>query len=580
MKNSLPLKLKRLLLFTALFVSMGITARGRNLPFLHSPEARVKNVILLISDGTSFSTISLARWLQRYENPDSLHLAIDPFMRGTVITYSSNAPIGDSAPTTACFMTGVPSISGFISTYPHSDGANDLIPLDSSRAYAPLLTLLEAARLERGMRTGLVVTCEYPHATPADCAAHHPKRNRKDILSSQMVHNGLDVVIGGGTKYLTKEDKDYLEELGYEVIFDDLPALRASKNPRTWALFDRNSFPYEIDRDTAIFPALAESTQIAINKLNEKGEGFFLMVEGSQVDWAAHANDAHTMAREFLAFDAACKVALDFAKQDGNTAVVIVSDHGNSGLAIGREEWPNYDRYSQEELFDNVANYRHSAQEMGRRLKNTPPAALDSLFLADFNLMPSAEQKERIFLNRNYNLSPISLEERKARNPEYYKMSLQYLVTSIVNDHLPFGFTTHGHSGEEVFLASYHPREGFEARGALQNYTLHRYMAAYIGFPNGIDHLNDRYFVPHRALFPALATSSKRNRIKESIDTTSNPLRPTLALTLGKSSLKAVANTNLVYIHGEPKRLKSLIIYSAERNEFFLPRDLKDVLKN
>ena len=91
-------------------------------------EARpVQNVIVLIPDGTSLATYSAARWYQSMMNPEKNQLAIDPFVTGLVRTYSSNAPIGDSAPTTSCYMTGMPSQSGFVSTYPKSDGPNDLI---------------------------------------------------------------------------------------------------------------------------------------------------------------------------------------------------------------------------------------------------------------------------------------------------------------------------------------------------------------------------------------------------------------------------------------------------------------------
>ena len=78
----------------------------------------VKNVILLIPDGTSLATISIARWLQWYQDPSKPKLNIDPYLCGTVRTHSSNAPIGDSAPTTSCYMTGQPSRTGYVSTYP------------------------------------------------------------------------------------------------------------------------------------------------------------------------------------------------------------------------------------------------------------------------------------------------------------------------------------------------------------------------------------------------------------------------------------------------------------------------------
>ena len=96
-----------------LLPTLSLVAQQKEYPL---PERPAKNVILLISDGTSLPAVSLARWYQRALNPQAQHLSLDPYLSGSVITYCSNAPIGDSAPTTSCYMTGVPSIDGFIAT--------------------------------------------------------------------------------------------------------------------------------------------------------------------------------------------------------------------------------------------------------------------------------------------------------------------------------------------------------------------------------------------------------------------------------------------------------------------------------
>ena len=120
--------------------------------------------------------------MQFYRNPANQKLNLDPYLCGTVRTSSSNAPIGDSAPTTSCYMSGQPSISGFVSTYPYSCGEADLFSIDTARAYQPTLTLLEAARINRNAATGLVITCEFPHATPADCSAHSYNRGKYEWM--------------------------------------------------------------------------------------------------------------------------------------------------------------------------------------------------------------------------------------------------------------------------------------------------------------------------------------------------------------------------------------------------------------
>ena len=177
----------------------------------------VKNLIVLIPDGTSLATISTARWYQWYMNPDMPKLAIDPYICGTVRTHSSNAPIGDSAPTTSCYMTGHPSRTGYVATYPPHDPGNDIYPMDPKRAYQPMTTLLEAMKLVQHKATGLVFTCEFTHATPADCSAHSYSRKRYEWIAPQMVHNDIDVVIGGGTSLLDEAGEAYLKANGYNV---------------------------------------------------------------------------------------------------------------------------------------------------------------------------------------------------------------------------------------------------------------------------------------------------------------------------------------------------------------------------
>ena len=145
-----------------------------------------KNIILMIPDGTSIGVVTAARWYQIYNELGGKNLAIDPYFCGTVMTFSSNAPIGDSAPTTSCYMTGMPQQVGNVAIYPLADPEHDLVEVDSTMSYQPLATILEAARIVKNKATGLVVKVEFPHATPAVCSAHHYKRGRYDLLGSQM----------------------------------------------------------------------------------------------------------------------------------------------------------------------------------------------------------------------------------------------------------------------------------------------------------------------------------------------------------------------------------------------------------
>ncbi len=126
-----------------------------------------------------------------------------------------------------------------------------------------------------------------------------------------------------------------LESMGYEIVTTREEML-ASATDKIWGGFAEKAMKRDMDKP-AEEPSLAEMTQKAIDILSKDENGFFLFVEGSQVDWAAHANDTVGIVSEIKAFDDAVGVALDFAKADGNTVVIAATDHGNSGITIGNE---------------------------------------------------------------------------------------------------------------------------------------------------------------------------------------------------------------------------------------------------
>jgi len=196
----------------------------------------VKNVIVMIPDGTSIGVYSAARWFKFYNNlGEGLH--IDPYITGTVTTFSSNAPIGDSAPTGSAYATGVLQQSGNVAIHPEVS-KNDLFQTDPSRTWQPAATILEALKIEKQKAVGLVVTCEFPHATPADFSAHHYKRSNYTALAAQMAYQNLDVMFGGGNGILTEDIKRHFKDNGTTLISDNRNALLnyagAEKSGTVW----------------------------------------------------------------------------------------------------------------------------------------------------------------------------------------------------------------------------------------------------------------------------------------------------------------------------------------------------------
>ncbi|MDD3078106.1 MAG: alkaline phosphatase [Paludibacter sp.] len=519
-----------------------------------------KNVIIMIPDGTSLSVLSASRWLQIYRN-DGTSLQIDPYLCGTVTTFSSNAPIGDSAPTTSCYMTGIAEQAGNVSIYPVVDPGNDLIKLNPDSAYQPLATILEAMKIEQKKAAGLVFTCIFPHATPADCSSHTYNRNDYKSIAPQMAYNNLDVVIGGGSAYITDDIKKHFTDNGTAYINNDKTAMLNFSGNKLWALFGDHDMPYDIDRDTAITPSLAQMTRKALELLHKNKKGFFLMVEGSKIDWAAHANDPIAIMTEYLAFDKAVGAAIDFAKKDGNTTVIILPDHGNSGFSIGKRDMKkSYTQMTLEDLFGSVSKYERTATGLEKILLNTKPNEIKSVFREFTGLELTEDEVKLLLKSKNYKAENY-MEVSNSENMTHY-------ITQILNDHSTFGFTTGGHTGEEVFLAMYHPK-GDILTGNIRNKDINAYLFQVAGLKRSLNQLTSEIYAKHTDVFRGLNYSIENQ--KSGI--------PQLVVKKGNKTLIIPAYSSVVTLNGTPLNLGSVAVYIDKINTFYLPAHLNEVMQ-
>lgn len=515
-----------------------------------------KNVIVMIPDGTSIGVVSAARWYQIYNNLGGDNLAIDPYLCGTVKTFSSNAPIGDSAPTTSCYMTGVLQQTGNVAIYPVADPANDLVPVDPTMAYQPLATILEAAKYQQNKSTGLVVTVEFPHATPADCSAHYYARGKYDYIASQMASQNLDVMFGGGNSIITDDIKQYFKSTGTTLIQDDVNTFRNFKGKeKIWALFCDREHPYDLDRDDTQIPSLAEMTEKALDRLSQNENGFFLMVEGSKVDWSAHGNDAVGCITEFLAFDRAIAKVMDFAKKNGETTVIILPDHGNSGFTIGRRDLKSYDKATKDQLFKNVSQYKKTGEGLEKILLKTDPSQFKSVFKEYTNIDLKDDELNLLLSSQNYK-----------HESDYMKVSnsvnMVSSIINIMNAHTYFGFTTGGHTGEEVFLAAYHPN-GDLPIGMNTNREINQYLFDAMGLKTSLTEMTNEIFAKHTDVFKGLEYS-----IDKSTDF------PVLKVKKGKNVLTIPAFKSVAYLNGKLIALNSVTVYIDKNDTFYIPRSL------
>ena len=234
-------------------------------------------------------------------------------------TNSSDNLITDSAAGATAFAIGEKTKNGAIGV-----DKNDV----------PKMTILEMAE-EKGMSTGMVATCEITHATPASFIAHQPSRSMYEEIAADFLKTDIDVFIGGGRQYFEKrkDGKDLLVELerkGYEVV-TSMDSLKYAKGDRVAALIaEYHPEPYLMGRGEM----LKQASEFAINMLNKNKNGFFLMIEGSQIDWGGHDNNVPYIVSEMLDFDRTIGEALKFAANDGETLVVITADHETGGFSL------------------------------------------------------------------------------------------------------------------------------------------------------------------------------------------------------------------------------------------------------
>lgn len=512
----------------------------------------------MIPDGTSIGVYSISRWFNHFNGKgDSLH--IDPYLTGTVTTFSSNAPIGDSAPTGSTYATGVLSQSGNVAMHPEKN-PNDLFEVDSIRQLQPATTILEASKILLGKSVGIVATCEFPHATPADFSAHHYNRSNYGALASQMAYQNLNVLFAGGNSLVTDDIKKHLSNRGTTLIQDDRQALlNYNGSPNVWALYGKKALPYDIDRNPEEIPSIAEMTRKALEVLSKDENGFFLMVEGSQVDWAAHANDVAAIIHEFLAFDEAVGAVMDFAEKDGNTAVVIMSDHGNSGITLGSKRCPGYDKLPIENLFEAVSKYQLSANGLEAILVNTKPEEMRATFAKYTGIELTDEELKLLLSSKNYKESNYM---EIANSP-----NMIHTIGEILTSRTCFGFTTGGHTGEETLLASYHPA-GDELRGHVKNTQVNRYLQSVSGLDMNLTQLSDKLFAKHTDVLDGF---------KYDVDM-KDPKFPVLTVKKGRKKMAIKAFTSVITVNGKPVDLGSVVVYIDKNNTFYLPADIAKYL--
>ncbi|MCB0517413.1 MAG: alkaline phosphatase [Lewinellaceae bacterium] len=284
-----------------------------------SENTRPKNIILLIGDGMGLSQMSAGLYDQ--QNP----IALEYFpVVGFQKTFSSDNLVTDSAASGTAMACGKKTF-------------NNAIGVDKNGK--PCTSILEEAE-NHGLATGLVVTSSIVHATPAAFIAHQQSRNLYEQIAADFLSTEIDLFIGGGKQFFDRresDDRDLVAELRkknyavYDYFNNDLTKIQPSTN-KNFGFFTADNQPLPAIQGRDYLPYASEMAARFLEQRSNKG--FFMMIEGSQIDWSCHANQAISLLGELRDFDKTIKKVLKFAIRNKETLVVVTADHETGGLAI------------------------------------------------------------------------------------------------------------------------------------------------------------------------------------------------------------------------------------------------------
>lgn len=389
-----------------------------------------KNIIYMIGDGMSMSHLTAYR---HFSNSSSSHIGLghkkipetlfDQYFVGVASTHpDDDTLVTDSA-------ASATALSSAEKTY------NGAIAVDNDKT--ELLTVLEHAK-SLGKLTGTISTSQITHATPASFWAHNELRKNQTQIADAAFDDRIDgkfktdLLFGGGTHYLIREDRNLVDEFknsGWQYA-DALTQIHEITDLPALGLFGKKGLPFAIDNKD-IPNRLELMTKKGLQLLDQNNpNGFFVMIEGSLIDWCSHGNDISCAMNEMRDFELAFQAALDFAKKDGNTLIVLTADHGTGGLSVGANK--KYVWYP-----DVVHQVGISAEAFVNKVK----LGADIQTLWQENVQFALTEEQLTLLNKLKNEQDMG--------------SLYKALVKIVNKKSYTGWTTTGHDGGDVAVIAF-----------------------------------------------------------------------------------------------------------------------------
>jgi len=433
---------------------------ANTLPY-NSKNKKAKNIIVIVSDGMSTGTLNMTdlylsrktgtgtNWLQLYKDNKVTRSLMDMASASSIVT--------DSAAASSSWGGGVRIANGSLNV---SKNGEEHLPIWQKFKQA-------------GKKAGCVTTVPITHATPAGFCINSKSRNAQEQIAEKYLEHKFDVMMGGGNNYFTpekrKDKKDMYEVFasnGYEVVNTRNDMFSASIDKPILGVFHDNGLPYTIDRQNSKellqkVPTLGEMTQKAIEAMKDHPKGFVLQVEAGKVDWAAHGNDIAGLIYDQTAHDEAIQIAMDFAEQDGETLVIITTDHGNAnpGVIYGNDANDN---------FDTIQEYKHTNEWILNGIgKETSISQVKERVNYANNFSITNEECEQL-LSYYTNLQT----EDGLYNPKHLPFKI---LAKIQEQHNSVGWISMQHSADYVELAMYGPGNHL-LKPFIKNIDLHYLM--------------------------------------------------------------------------------------------------------
>lgn len=352
----------------------------------------------------------------------------DELLLGTAQTYpDDDTYVTDSAAGATALATGIKSYNGAVA-------------VDTEKK--PLLTMLEIAKANK-MTTALVATSQINHATPASFTAHNESRRNYDQIANDYIDNKIngklpvDLLLGGGVQYFERADRNLTQEFidaGYSY-HGDFKKLNEIEKVPALGLFHSVSFPFAIDKTA---DRLTQMTAKTLQLLEKSEDGFFVMIEGSQIDWCGHANDIACAMAEMDDFANSITLAKQFVDNHPDTLLVITADHSTGGLTLGANG--DYQWHT-----DVIKQIKGSVSKIAKALAKSTPESIDTVWhkYVDFPLSDS----EKATL--------LAIKNDAQQEAQFQQQAIYNEVNKIFNTRTNTGWTSSGHTAVDVPVMAY-----------------------------------------------------------------------------------------------------------------------------